>query len=149
MDYTFLHDIPGAIPKGTPRSLDTHWKKQEHDRLLKAAYDAVDLRDGTICRVTGRQLVKGIPGSPQSKNARTWLTRHHMKPRSTHPGDSYNPALIFVCSWEVHKHLQRYEIEIEGTDARKRLVFRWNPRIFTGEKKPPFRIQSKRWSQNT
>lgn len=139
-DYSFLHDIPGAIPKGRPKILDADFKRQEHERLLQAAYDLVDARDGTICRVTGRQLVKGIPGSVPSANDKTWLTRHHLKPRSTNPAELYNPAFIFVCSWLSHKYLQKHAIEIEGTDARKRLFFRWNPRMFAEGEKVPFRI---------
>jgi hypothetical protein len=125
-----------AIAKGPPKRLEKGWKKRERAQRLEDVYALADARDGTVCRVTGRQLKKGLPNTVDAK---VWHTRHHMKKRSTHPEDIFNLANIFVCAWEVHQALERGEIEIEGTDANKRLFFRWNRRLVPVGKEP-FRI---------
>jgi len=89
-----------------------------------------------VCRVTGRRLKKGLQGNV---DPRIWHTRHHMKERSTHPEDIYDIRNIFVCCWEAHRALQDGLIEIEGTNADKRLFFRWNRRVVPAGKEP-FRI---------
>jgi hypothetical protein len=133
-----------AIPKGPSIRLEKGWRRREREKRLEDVYALVDARDGSVCRVTGRQLRKGLPNTVDQK---VWHTRHHMKKRSTHPEDYFNVANIFVCAWEAHKALEDCLIEIEGTDANKRLVFRWNRRVVpVGQE--PFRIASKRRSQN-
>lgn len=131
IDYSLL-----AIAKGPPKHLTKGWKKREKAARLEAVYALVDARDGSICRVTGRELKKGLPGSVEP---RIWHTRHHMQARSTHPEDVYNLANIFVCCWQAHQALQDGLIEVEGDDANKRLFFRWNRRVITANKEP-FRI---------
>jgi hypothetical protein len=132
------------IAKTPPKHLERGWKKREKKERLEAVYALVDARDGEVCRVTGRQLIKGLPGSVAHEK---WHTRHHMKKRSTHPEDIYNVANIFVCAWQVHQAIEDCLIEIEGDDANKRLIFSWNRRLVPVGSEP-FRIKSKRRSQN-
>jgi hypothetical protein len=124
------------IRKGPPKRLEKGWKKREQEARLEAVYALVDARDGSVCRVTGRALIKGLPGNVAPQK---WHTRHHMKARSTHPEDKFNLANIFVCAWEAHQAIEDCLIEIEGTDANKRLFFRWNRRLVPVGKEP-FRI---------
>lgn len=133
IDYSVL-----AIPKHRPESLVRGWKKQERARQMDEAYALVDARDGDICRVTGRRLTKGRPGTVP---LRIWLTHHHLKKRSTYPGDKYDPRNIFVVCGQAHRALEGCLIEVEGTNAYRRLIFRWNRRIVPVGKEP-FRIRS-------
>jgi hypothetical protein len=133
-----------AIPKGQPKHLEKGWKKREKEQRLEAVYALVDARDGQVCRVTGRTLIKGLPGSVAHEK---WHTRHHMKKRSTHPEDYFNLANIFVCSWQAHQALESGALLHEGNDANGRLIFHWNRRVVPVGKEP-FRIRSKRRSQN-
>ena len=92
---------------------------------------------------SGQQLIKGLP--QQRPDKKVWLTRHHMHGRI---GPARNdPKFIFVCSWQAHEAIEHNLIEIEGDDADQRLIFRWNRRLVPVSKEP-FRIKSKRRSQN-
>lgn len=138
IDYSVL-----KFGKGKPRAITKREKAASAEKQLKDAYAAVDKRDGLIDRVTGKHV---IPGSPDPRLTRT---RHHMEERSTAPWLKYEPTNIFVCSLETHQLLQSHAIEVEGTDASKRLVFRWNRNMVkVGEEPKGFRIASKRRSQN-
>jgi hypothetical protein len=131
----------GGIPKGPPVVLEKGWKKREFEAALAAAYEVVNKRDGNRSRVTGIELF-AEHGSDKSRRE-----HNHLGERSTDPDKITDPSNIFLCSTYEHKFITNHALEIEGTDANKRLIFRWNVAMLNG-KQPPFRLLSKRRSQN-
>lgn len=136
IDYTGF-----AIPKGLPSVLTKGWKKRDNQTRMDEAFAAVDKRDGLVSRISGQLLFTNT-------NDPKLLRDHcHMRGRNVAPEDKYNPDKIFNASRYEHKLFDAHEIEVEGTDASKRLIFRWNRAVVpVGEE--PFRILSKRRSQN-
>ena len=130
----------GGIGKGPSIQMEKGWKKRQFEADLAAAYEVVNKRDGNRSRITGVEL---FPAHPSPKSRRE---HNHLGERSTHPGQKTDPANIFLCSTYEHKYLTNHALEIEGTDANKRLIFRWNKAVIAGQ--PPFQIASKRRSQN-
>lgn len=51
------------------------------------------------------------------------LERHHLKTRGSHPELKYDPRNIVTLCAEVHQLVTAGWIDIEGTDADKRLIF--------------------------
>ncbi len=140
IDYAAIA-AAGGIPKGPSIQLEKGWKKAEFEAALAAAYEEVNQRDGNRSRVTGIEL------QAQSNDDKFRREHNHLGERSTHPDKITDPANIFLCSTLEHKYLTSHDLLIEGTDARKRLIFFWNPRTMKG-KPLPFRLLSKRRSQN-
>ena len=130
----------GGVAKGPSIAMEKGWKKRQFEADLAAAYEVVNVRDGNRSRITGVEL---FPEHPSPKSRRE---HNHLGERSTHPGQKTDPSNIFLCSTYEHKFLTNHDLQIEGTDANKRLIFRWNPATVKGQ--PPFRIASKRRSQN-
>lgn len=131
----------GGIAKGTPIVLEKGWKKREFEAALAAAYEVVNKRDGNRSRVTGVELFA------EHASDKSRREHNHLGERSTNPDKITDPANIFLCSTLEHKYLTNHTLLIEGTDATKRLIFHWNPEMLKG-KQPPFRLLSKRRSQN-
>jgi hypothetical protein len=129
------------VEKPVLRDLDKHHKDRDREARIEAAYAEVDKRDGGIDQVTGQFTV---PGSPDTKLARD---HHHLKGRRVRPDWIDKPERIITVARRTHRLLQRHAILVEGDDARYRLVFTWN-RTMVPVGKEPFRIKSKRWSQN-
>lgn len=131
----------GGIGKGAPSVLTKGWKKREAESRMQDAFDAVDKRDGLVSRISGKPLVKE---SPDPKLQRDHC---HMRGRRVDPAHRFDPKRIFNASRYEHKLFDAHAIEVEGTDADKRLIFRWN-RDVVPVGKEPFRLLSKRRSQN-
>lgn len=131
----------GGIAKGTPIVMEKGWKKREFEAALAAAYEVVNKRDGNRSRVTGVELFA------EHASDKSRREHNHLGERSTHPEKITDPSNIFLCSTLEHKYLTSHAIEIEGEDANQRLIFRWNLAMLNGNP-PPFRLLSKRRSQN-
>jgi len=131
----------GGIAKGTPIVLEKGWKKREQEAALAAAYEVVNKRDQNRSRITGVELFA------EHASDKSRREHNHLGERSTDPDKITDPSNIFLCSTFEHRYLTNHTLEIEGTDANKRLIFRWNLDMLRGQA-PPFRIMSKRRSQN-
>lgn len=136
IDYAAIA-AAGGISKGIPRELSKGWKKAQRQAAMDAAYEAVDKRDGNRSRVTGIEL------SPHSSNPKTRREHNHLRERSTHPELKTDVSNIFLVSAYEHKFITMNALQIEGTDANKRLVFHWN-RSMVPTGKEPFKLLSKR-----
>lgn len=122
--------------KGSGR-LDRHARRAEADKALADAYEVVNVREGNVCKVTGRFLQAG------AVDARVRREHHHLEPRSLAPDRVADPSNIILVSAEVHDLITGRFIEVEGTDANKPIFFHWNEAAMKGRAKP-FRIVSKR-----
>lgn len=137
IDYSVL-----AISKGLPAVLTKGWKKRANDDRMQAAFDAVDARDGLVSRISGKALLK------ESANQKVQRDHCHMRGRNVDPAHRFDPRRIFNASRYEHRLFDAHAIEVEGMDANKRLIFRWNRNVVpVGQE--PFRLLSKRRSQNT
>jgi hypothetical protein len=134
IDYAAIA-AAGGIPKNRQRTakvVDDDHATRSAKKRLEAAYAIVDARDQGKCRVTGRLTVKG------SRDQNVRREHHHLFGRNVRPEFVYDAARIILVSSRVHKYLQAHEIEVEGDDASKVLLFRWAAR-WDGKPKP-FRI---------
>ena len=134
IDYSLL-----AFGKGIPRVIQKATKRREDDQALKDAYTLVDARDKRTCRATGRPLTPGAV-MPAMR-----LERHHLKPRSTHPELITDSRNVVTVAADVHQLIEAAKIEVEGTDADGRLIFRWATGV--PEKERIVTLLSKRKSQ--
>ena len=124
-------------PKGSA-ALARRARKAEDARELADAYAVVDGRDQSICWVTGRFL---SPGAVRPEDRRE---HHHLKGRNVRPDWVTKPERIITVSALAHQLLEGGFIDVEGTDARKPMMFHWNASM-KGPK--PFIIIGKRnWS---
>lgn len=122
------------------RALRRHVKRRDKDKALEEAYAVVDARDSGYCRVTGRYTV---PGSPDARNRRE---HHHLFGRNARPEFRHDPRKIVTVAAEAHQLLTAKLITVEGDNANERLIFHWSDEVKPHDR--PFRILSKRWSQN-
>lgn len=136
IDYSVL-----PLSKGTPRQLTRGWKKTANEARMQAAFDAVDARDKGISRISGKETFTG------TSNEKVLRDHCHFRGRNADPVEKYNQKRIFTATREEHKAYDAHLLEREGEDADKRLIFRWNRRLVPVGKEP-FRIASKRRSQN-
>lgn len=129
-----------AFPKHTPSVLQDDAKRRRVQAALDRCYDAVDRRDGKVCRVTG------IPLTHKHEDKARRLTRDHLGPRSTYPEDKFNPDNVLTVSWRVHEYLQSSSlipVDKRGQETRrvsKIHRFEWNRRLVEAGKEP-FRIR--------
>jgi hypothetical protein len=136
-------DYPaGAFFKSqaVPRVLAAHSKKVAAEQALREAYAAVDARDKKRCRATGRPLTPGTV-LPAMR-----LERHHLAKRSTNKDRIADSKNIVTLAADVHQLVEAGLIEIEGTDADARLVFRWAKHVKPEQQM--VKLLSKRRSQN-
>jgi hypothetical protein len=129
----FKQDIP-------PRVLEKHKAKVDAEKALADAYKQVDARDKRKCRATGRPLTPGAV-LPAMR-----LERHHLAKRSTHKGIVAEVSNIVTLAADCHQLVEAGALEIEGTNADGRLVFRWNRQMVKAGAEP-FKLLSKRKSQ--
>lgn len=130
-----------AIPKGPPSVLTRGWKKRDKLSRMDAAFAAVDQRDGMVSRISGKSL------SAHTTDPKLLRDHCHLRGRNVDPAHKFDPNKIFNASRYEHKLFDAHAIEVEGTDASKRLIFRWNRNVVpVGQE--PFRMLSKRRSQN-
>ena len=116
------------------------WKKNNQQRL-EDAYEVVNIREGNQSQVTGCFLLA------ESADSRQRREHHHLRGRNVSPDWKYDPCRIVLCSAFEHGFLESGALDYEGDDATKRIVFFWNrSKVPAGTE--PFRIKSKRWSQN-
>lgn len=130
----------GGIGKGQPRVIVKARARSDAEKALRNAYKDVDERDGIYSRVSGRPTTPGAV-APQMRRE-----HHHIKPRSTHPELVTDRRNVFICTAEEHQLIHAGALQVEGTNADKRLVFQWN-RVMVAAGKEPFQILSKRKSQ--
>ena len=122
--------------KGSGR-LDRHERRKSDEQALLDAYAEVDLRDASICAVTGRFTKAGAP------DARVRREHHHLKGRNVRPEWVTVPKRIITVCKEAHDLITGGFIEVEGTDATKPIFFHWREDMMRGRLKP-FRIAGKR-----
>lgn len=130
-----------AFPKPEPLALHRAKRKAARASALDEAYRAVDLRDGGVCRATGRTTRSGDP------DARVRREHHHLAGRHVRPDWRHDTKRIVTLCAEAHQLVESYALLIEGANADGRLLFHWN-RDIVPVGKEPFRLKSKRWSQN-
>lgn len=121
------------FPKPTPRVLVKAAKAKATEQQRRSVKRQVFDRDGGKCRVCGGPATE----------------MHELQFRSLLGKRSLENS-IAVCihnGRNCHRLLQTHAIDVEGTNANARLVFRWN-RAMVPVGSEPFRIKSKRWSQN-
>lgn len=129
----------GGIPKGTPGVVLKDRKDETAREKEQAWKDAIDKRDGMVSRISGKPL--------STTGGQKVLRDHcHIKSKKAHPEIRYEVSNGFNASRYEHKLLHAGWIELEGTDANKRLIFRWAAHV--PQKDRTFQIKSKRRSQN-
>lgn len=122
--------------KGSGR-LARHERRRADQEALAEAYAEVDLRDASICWVTGRFTKAGAP------DARVRREHHHLKGRNVRPDWVNVPKRIITVCAEAHELIEGGFIQVEGTDATKPIFFFWNEQAMRGRLKP-FRIIGRR-----
>lgn len=115
-------------------------RKQTADEKEQEWKDAIDKRDGMVSRISGKPLDTNVA------NLKTLRDHCHIKSKKAHPALRYLVSNGFNASRFEHKLIHAGWIEIEGTDANKRLIFRWADHVPAKDR--TFQIKSKRWSQN-
>lgn len=130
-----------ACPKPTPPVLLRHRRRVDSEARLAEAYTTVDLRDQSICWITG---IFSTPGAVDPRKRRE---HHHLAGRRVKPEWKYDPDHIITVTGFVHDLLTAKALLLEGDDARKRIIPHWN-RDIVAVGKEPFKLRSKRWSQN-
>jgi hypothetical protein len=109
-----FNPVPKFPPGARTRMEARTDKKTAAERRELELHNAVDARDGKICRVSGLEL------KPFHDNPRRRLNRHHMKPRSTAPAEKYDPAnVITISDWISDQIHNRRKLHLEG-DANLR-----------------------------
>jgi hypothetical protein len=129
--------VTNPKPAKGSRRLERHSRKAAAQAALDEAYELVNLRDGNVCRVTGRFL------QPGAVDARVRREHHHLVPRSLAPERVADPRNIVLVCAEAHDLITGRFIDVEGVDATKPLFFHWNEEAMRGRVKP-FRIVGKR-----
>jgi len=120
-------------PKGLPGIISRRVKAVEQERLLAAAYAAVNLRDQNRCAVTG------VPLSPYAMQEKSRREHHHLVGRRIKPEWRTDPRRIILVSAYVHKLITANALITDQCDAIEPIIWRWNDKIVkTGEE--PFRL---------
>lgn len=122
--------------KGSGR-LERHERRSADAKALAEAYEEVDLRDQSICWVTGRFTKAGAVDARQRRE------HHHLKGRNVRPDWVTVPKRIITVCAEAHELIEGGFIQVEGTDATKPIFFHWNDAMMRDRLKP-FRIVGKR-----
>jgi hypothetical protein len=123
-----------------PRAITKAKRRAADEAALEAAYAEVDLRDGSICWVTGRYAVAGAP------DRRVRREHHHLRGRNCAPEWVTDPDRIITVVKEVHDLITSGHLIVEGDDARKPIRFHWREDVPATSR--IFRIKSRRWSAN-
>jgi hypothetical protein len=98
--------------------VDRGRKKAEKATALEKCYAKVDLRDESLCWVTGLKL------SPSARENRLRREHHHLVGRV---GDARHSAFrVITVSALVHELITRHVLLVIGTDATKPIFFEWN-----------------------
>lgn len=104
MMTNFKHQLP-------TRTEYRDQRKAEKLSEQQACYRAVDLRDGSVCRVTGAYLTAGATNPHHRRE------HHHMLPRSR--GGSHEMANLITIAASVHEQIHAGKIHLSG-DANLR-----------------------------
>jgi hypothetical protein len=121
-----------ALPFGvkSARVVERGLKKAEKATALEKCYAKVDLRDESVCAVTGLKL------TPHARDAKLRREHHHLRGRV---GDNrHSVHAVITVSAYVHELITRHVLLVFGTDANKPLKFGWNRALV---KTPPFRLR--------
>jgi hypothetical protein len=133
--------LMAGFPKPAPLAVYRAQRRSQREAALGAAYASVDERDKGICRATGRTTRAG------DVDARVRREHHHLAGRRVRPDWRHDPARIVTLCAEAHQLVEAYALLVEGDNADGRLVFHWNEDVVPRGKEP-FKLQSKRRSQN-
>jgi len=125
--------------KGSGR-LDRHEQRKTDEKALLDAYAEVDLRDASICWVTGRFTKPGAP------DGRVRREHHHLKGRNVRTEWVTVPKRIITVCAEAHQLIEGGFIQVEGADATRPIFFHWNESMMRGRKKPFVIIGKRNWS---
>lgn len=136
IDYSQL-----AISKGLSAALSRHARKVDRAVSLRQAYALVDARDEGISWVSGCYTV------PKAADSRQRREHHHLHGRNARPDLRDDPHAIITVSGFEHRLIEDGALVAEGDDARNPIFWHWN-RAMVPAGKEPFRLKSKRWSQN-
>ena len=110
-------------PKGLPGIISRRVRAVEQERLLAAAYAAVNLRDQNRCAVTG------VPLSPYAMHEKSRREHHHLVGRRIKPEWRTDPRRIILVSAYAHKLITANALITDQFDAQKPIVWRWNYKI--------------------
>lgn len=102
-----------------PRAVTKVRKQRAKAKSLEDAYEAVNVRDKSLCWVTGRYVIAGAPAASMRRE------HHHLKGRRVMPEWVNRPERIITVCAEAHQLITLGWIVVEGTDARKQLFFHW------------------------
>lgn len=100
MNYDFLHQIPGAIPKPEPRC------------VTKKRRDKVDARDERACREIVRARDKGRCQIPNCNER--GVEAHHIVFRSKSKARRWDPANLVSLCQDHHRLRHAGVIQISG-----------------------------------
>ena len=126
-------------PKGSGRLERSERRKADTQALLDA-YVEVDLRDQSICWVTGRFTKPGAPDARQRRE------HHHLKGRNVRPDWVTVPKRIITVCAEAHDLIEGGFITVEGNDTTKPIFFHWNEKLMRNRKKPFAIVGKRNWS---
>lgn len=104
-----------------PRVVTRAKRKRAAEQSLEDAYALVDLRDKSICWVTGRHT------HPKAVSASLRREHHHLKGRRVMPEWVHRPERILTVCAEAHQLITLGWIVVEGTDARRPVFFHYAP----------------------
>jgi hypothetical protein len=109
----------------TPSVVTKAKRRSDKAEALSDAYAAVDKRDQSICRVTGRHT------TPSAPDPRLRREHHHLSGRRVKPEWRHDPKRIVTVCKQAHDLITAGWIVVEGTDADKPhgLKFHWREGI--------------------
>lgn len=122
---------PGlALPKPTPGVLARGWKRAEAATKLEKCYAKVDARDDSTCWVTGLKV------TPFAQDHARRREHHHLAGRRVKPEWKFDVNRIITLSRYVHELVTKHILLVIGDDARRPIVFAWNPRMVKANAAP-------------
>ncbi len=108
MNYDFLKDIPGAIPKPEPRCVTNKRRDKIDARDERACREIVRKRDGGKCRIPGC-LERGVEA-------------HHIVFRSKSKARRWDPANLVSLCQDHHRLRHAGVIHISGNADEEIIV---------------------------
>lgn len=108
MDYSFLNDVPGSIPKPEPRCVTNKRRDKADARDERACREIVRKRDGGKCR---------IPGCIERA-----AEAHHIVYRSKSKARRWDPANVLLLCRSHHQLRHAGVIHIAGNADEEIIV---------------------------
>ena len=129
IDYAAIA-AAGGIGKGTALVVVRRRRRTRRGRALRLAYAAVDLRDESVCWVTGITL------TADADDLRYRREHHHLAGRRVRPEWVNDPHHIITVSAAVHALITSKRLRVHGLDARESITFSWNRRFVPVGREP-------------